>query len=59
MGEQSSLNLAIHCGVNGLVKMSEESLTHSGLWGSNRLVFIEPTQSRKVVQLEGVKIVFI
>ena len=37
----------------------EDWLTHSGLWGSNHLVFIEPTQSRKVVQIEGVKIVII
>ena len=42
-----------------LWRCAEESLTHSGLWGSNHLVFIEPTQSRKVVQLEGVKIVII
>ena len=42
-----------------LWRCAEEWLTHSGLWGSNHLVFIEPTQSRKVVQLEGVKIVFI
>ena len=57
--EIKCLNLAILYGVNGLVKMCEERLTHSGLWGSNHLVFIEPTQSRKVVQLEGVKIIFI
>ena len=42
-----------------LWRCAEEWLTHSGLWGSNHLVFIEPTQSRKVVQLEGVKIVII
>ena len=42
-----------------LLRCAEESLTHSGLSGSNHLVFIEPTQSIKVVQLEGVKIVFI
>ena len=42
-----------------LWRCAEEWLTHSGLWGSNHLVFIEPTQSRKVVQLEEVKIVII
>ena len=42
-----------------LWRCAEEWLTHSELWGSNHLVFIEPTQSRKVVQLEGVKIVII
>ena len=42
-----------------LWRCAEEWLTHSGVWGSNQLVFIEPTQSRKVVQLEGVKIVII
>ena len=57
--EIKCLKLAIHCGNNGFVKMCKEWLTHSGLWGSNHLVFIEPTQSRKVVQLEGVKIVII
>ena len=35
-----------------LWRCAEEWLTHSGLWGSNHLVFIEPTQSRKVVQLD-------
>ena len=38
---------------------AEEWLTHSGVWGSNHLVFIELMQSRKMVQLEGVKIVII
>ena len=42
-----------------LWRCAEEWLTHSGVWGSNHLVFIEPTQSRKVVQLEEVKIVII
>jgi len=42
-----------------LWRCAEEWLTHSGVWGSNQLVFTEPTQSRKVVQLEGVKIVII
>ena len=42
-----------------LWRCAKEWLTHSGVWGSNQLVFIEPIQSRKVVQLEGVKIVFI
>ena len=42
-----------------LWRCAEEWLTHSGVWGSNQLVFIEPTQPRKVVQLEGVKIVII
>ena len=42
-----------------LWRCAEEWLTHSELWGSNHLVFIEPMQSRKVVQLEGVKIVII
>ena len=55
----SCLKLAIHCGDNGLVKMCRRVLTHSELWGSNLLVFIEPSQSRKVVQLEEVKIVII
>ena len=57
--EIKCLKLATHCGDSGLVKMSEEWLTHSGVWGSNLLVFTEPTQSRKVVQLEEVKIVYI
>ena len=30
-----------------LWRCAEEWLTHSGVWGSNLLVFIEPTQSRK------------
>ena len=42
-----------------LWRCAKEWLTHSGVWGSNQLVFIEPTQSRKVVQLEEVKIVII
>ena len=42
-----------------LWRCAEEWLTHSGVWGSNQLVFIEPTQSRKVVQFEEVKIVII
>ena len=42
-----------------LWRCAEEWLAHSGVWGSNLLVFTEPMQSRKVVQLEGVKIVFI
>ena len=57
--EIKCLKLAVHCGDNGLVKMCGRVAHHSGVWGSNQLVFIEPTQSRKVVQLEGVKIVFI
>ena len=56
--EIKCLKLAVHCGDNGLVKMCGR-VAHSGVWGSNQLVFIEPTQSRKVVQLEGVKIVII
>ena len=36
-----------------------KSSSPSGVRGRNQLLFIEPTQSRKVVQLEGVKIVFI
>ena len=35
-----------------LWRWAEEWPTHSGVWGSNQLVFIEPTQSRKVVHLE-------
>ena len=35
-----------------LWRCAKEWLTHSGVWGSNQLVFIEPTQSRKVVHLE-------
>ena len=42
-----------------LWRCAKEWLTHSGVWGSNQLVFVERAQSRKVVQLEGVKIVFI
>ena len=42
-----------------LRRCAEEWLTHSGVWGNNHLVFIEPMQSRKVVQLEGVKIIII
>ena len=42
-----------------LWRCAEEWLTHSGVWESNQLVLIEQTQSRKVVQLEGVKIVII
>ena len=34
-----------------LWRCAEGWLTHSGVWGSNQLVFIEPTQSRKVVHL--------
>ena len=57
--EIKCLKLAVLCGDNGLVKMCGRWLTHGGVWGSNQLVFIESTQSRKVVQLEGVKIVII
>ena len=42
-----------------LWRCAEEWLTHSGVWGSNHLVFIGPTQSRKVVHLEEDKIVII
>ena len=42
-----------------LWRCAEEWLTHSGVWGSNHLVSIDPTQSRKVVQLDGVNIVII
>src|SRR3954468_5779279 len=37
---------------NGLVKICLKWLTHNGVWGSNLLVFIEPTESRKMFQLE-------
>ena len=47
------------CRVQVQVEKLEDWLTHNGVWGSNQLVFIEPTQSRKVVQLEEVKIVII
>ena len=57
--EIKCLKLVVHCGDNGLVKNVKEWLIHSGVWESNQLVFIEPTQSRKVVQLEEVKIVII
>ena len=42
-----------------LLRCAKEWLTHSWLRGINHLVLMEPTQSRKVVQLEGVKIVII
>ena len=42
-----------------LWRCAEEWLTHSGVWGSNHLVSIDPTQSRKVVHLEEDKIVII
>jgi hypothetical protein len=57
--KRSCLKLAVHCGDNGLVKIAKEWLTHSGVWGSNLLVFIEPAQSRKVVHIEEDKIVII
>ena len=41
---------------NGLVKMRRRVVEYRG---SNLLVFVESMQSRKVVQLEGVKIVII
>ena len=47
------------CVVQVQVEQLEERLTHNGVWGSNLLVFTETTQSRKVVQLEEVKIVYI
>ena len=53
--KRSSLKLVVHYGVNGLVKMCQRVALPE--WSmSNQLVFIEPTQPRKVVQLEGVKI---
>jgi hypothetical protein len=36
-----------------------KSLSHSGVWGSNPQDFTEQAQSRKVVQLEKIKIVII
>ena len=42
-----------------LAIIAEEWLAHSGVWGSNHLVSIDPTQSRKVVHLEEDKIVII
>ena len=42
-----------------LWRCAEEWLTHSGVWGSNHLVSIDPTQSRKVVHLAEDKIVII
>ena len=40
-------------------RCAEKRLTHTGVWGSNLLVFIESAQSRKVVHLEKDKIVII
>ena len=57
--EIECLKIAVHCGDNGLVKVCRRVVTHSGVWGRNLLVFTEPTQSRKVVLLEKVKIVYI
>ena len=42
-----------------LWRCAQEWLTHSGVWGSNSLVFIESAKSRKVVQLEKIKIIII
>jgi hypothetical protein len=39
--------------------MLKESLSHSGVWGSNPQDFTEQAHSRKVVQLEKIKIVII
>jgi hypothetical protein len=39
--------------------MLKESLFHSRVWGSNLQDFTKQAQSRKVVQLEKIKIVFI
>ena len=39
--------------------MLKESLFHSGVWGSNPQDFTKQAQSRKVVQLEKIKIVII
>jgi hypothetical protein len=39
--------------------MLKESLSHSGVWGSNPQDFTEQAQSRKVVQLEKIKIIII
>jgi hypothetical protein len=39
--------------------MLKESLSHSRVWGSNLQDFTEQAQSRKVVQLEKIKIVII
>jgi hypothetical protein len=39
--------------------MLKESLSHSRIWGSNPQDFTEQSQSRKVVQLEKIKIVII
>jgi hypothetical protein len=39
--------------------MLKESLSHSRVWGSNSQDFTEQAQSRKVVQLENIKIVII
>jgi hypothetical protein len=39
--------------------MLKESLFRSGVWGSNLQDFTEQAQSRKVVQLEKIKIVII
>jgi hypothetical protein len=39
--------------------MLQENLSHSRVWGSNPQDFTEQAQSRKVVQLEKIKIVII
>jgi hypothetical protein len=39
--------------------MLKESRFHSRVWGSNTQDFTKQAQSRKVVQLEKIKIVFI
>jgi hypothetical protein len=39
--------------------MLKESLSHSGVWGSNPQDFTEQAHSRKVVQLEKIKIIII
>ena len=39
--------------------MLTESLSHNGVWGSNSQDFTKQAQSRKVVRLEKIKIVFI
>jgi hypothetical protein len=39
--------------------MLKESLSNSGVWGSNPQDFTEQAQSRKVLQLEKIKIIII
>jgi hypothetical protein len=39
--------------------MLKESLSHSGVWGSNSQDFFKQARSRKVFQLEGEKTVII